>query len=227
VEDLLSQLWTRFKSHKAGIFILLILVLFGVLGFVALVSDIGFSDEVKTYRFWILSLAFGVACFYVAIWLFISIIRENKRLRHQLVELQQQIDRQNTDQENVVKLSEQKDEEITHLRQTILELIREITVGRIFEVTKVQYYKEKLYLTLKKRRGRELHIGDEIRVIDKAEGYIMGVFEVTEVRSTEYVARSAGYISPIWMGYVHETGNAEFSALPDSIAIYYPKDETL
>jgi uncharacterized protein YuzE len=223
LEGILNHLWERFRTDKVAVVILFFIVLFGVLGFVALVSDIGFSDEVKKYRYTILYSATGLAILYVLIWAFIFIIQENRGLKHQITSLRQKVADKEGECEAASKLANQRSEDITHLRQTILNLIQEITVGRVVEVINVQYYKERLYISIKKAEEK-LSLGDEIRVIDTEEGYVMGVFEVSEERDVEYIARSTAYISPMWMGYIHQMGNAESSAPPGTMAIIYPKD---
>ncbi|HEY0545160.1 MAG TPA: hypothetical protein VGC91_07170 [Pyrinomonadaceae bacterium] len=122
------------------------------------------------------------------------------------------------------ELSEQRTKEVAQAQETILYFLRELLGGRSFEIEKVQYYKDRLTLILKKKRGVTLEAGNEIRVIDTLEGVVMGIFEISEVRSKHYIARSQGSVNAVWLGYIHESGNAESSAPPDTAAIFFPKD---
>ena len=118
--------------------------------------------------------------------------------------------------------SQQKNIDIIYLKQTVLGLYQEIEQRRIFQVIKVQFFKESLFLTLKKNEGVDLVKGDEIRILDKSDGEILGIFEITEIRSTEYLAQNSKHVSPIWMGYVHQ--QVESTAPPNSLAIHYAKE---
>ncbi len=197
MEDFLNRLWRTLKSYKARGLILFFLVLLALLGLVALLSEIGFGDEVKKFRYIILGIVSVVALICVVVWLFVHLTN---------------------DQLN------QKDEQIIHLRETIVNLIQGVTSGRVIGAVKVQFYSEKIYLEFKPRSGLNLRVGDEVRVVDKVQGDVMGVFEITHVNAKVCNARSGTYVSPLWLGYVRLTGLTETSLPPDSMAIHYGKD---
>lgn len=119
---------------------------------------------------------------------------------------------------NLYDVAEQQARQIARSQETILELSQELTSSRRFEIEKTLYYDGLLYLVLRKKRGAKLEIGHRIKVIDAQDGGIMGVFEVTEVRSDGYRAK-ADYVDPVWLGFVHQNGKAETSAPPNTIAL--------
>jgi hypothetical protein len=121
-------------------------------------------------------------------------------------------------------LTEQKSEEIIRSRDTITNLLGELIETRSIEIEKVQYFKKHLGLLLKKRRGLNLEVGNEVRVIDMTDGSVMGVFEISEARRTHYIAKSSGSIDAVWLGYIHGTGDGESYAPPNTAAISFPKD---
>lgn len=55
MEEWLKDLWNKFKEQKIGILILFALIALIILNLVTVISDIGFSEEVKNNRFWILA----------------------------------------------------------------------------------------------------------------------------------------------------------------------------
>lgn len=81
-----------------------------------------------------------------------------------------------------------------------------------------------IYLILIKKKTKSLIIGDEIKVFAKEDGRIMGVFEISETKQTNFTAKVNGYIDAVWSGYIHDIRNPESSAPPNTIAILFPKE---
>ncbi|MCI0488132.1 MAG: hypothetical protein L0229_16210 [Blastocatellia bacterium] len=117
---------------------------------------------------------------------------------------------------------EKATEEVQRAQEMILYLLRELTSGRRFEIEKVLYYDQEVYIIVGKKRGkgRKLEVGNNLIVMNLWNGTIMGKFEVSEVRQKDYRARNTGYISPVWLGYIHKSGASESSPPPDTAAIY-------
>lgn len=121
-------------------------------------------------------------------------------------------------------LAEKQTQQIEKAKNTVLGLSSELTNSRRFEIDKTLFYDNALYIVLKKNRNRRLEIGHRVTVIDAEEGGIMGLFEVNEVRSDGYRAK-AEYVDAVWLGYVYETGNAEASAPPNTVALLMAGDQ--
>ena len=126
--------------------------------------------------------------------------------------------------EGLHEIAEQQIQHNAKAQEVILKLLQELTAGRKFEIEKTLYYNETLYISIRKKRGARLQEGDMVTVINAQDGGIMGMFEVSEVRSDEYRARVADYIDPVWLGFVHQDGRAETSAPPNAAAFFMPKD---
>ena len=123
--------------------------------------------------------------------------------------------------EELSNLVEQQKRQIEKAREVNLTLSQELTNSRKFEIEKTLYYSETLYLVLKKKRGVKLEVGHKVIVLDAQDGGIMGEFKVSEVLSGEYRAR-ADFVSPVWLGFVHQDRNAEMPAPPNVIAMFFP-----
>ena len=119
--------------------------------------------------------------------------------------------------DDLYDIAERQSQQIAKAQDTILELLSELTNGRRFEITKTLYYNNILYIEVRKNRNKRLEPGSRVRVIDIQDGGIMGLFQVTEVRSDGYRARAED-VDPIWLGFVHQTGSAEASAPPNMVA---------
>jgi hypothetical protein len=203
VEDLLKWLWNKLKKHPSGWLVLLPLVFYAILEIVSKFSDLGFSEEVTKYRLYILPASLALAALIVLIWLLIVIIIENIKLEEKLNDL------------------EDKEKALLASQQVILNLLEEVTARRKFEITKVQFYNDVIYLILSKKRTQNLTIGDEIKVLDTNDGSLMGAFQVCQDNQTEFRAEVSDYISPLWEGFIRQLGNAESSAPPNTMAILF------
>jgi len=217
VEEILKWLWSKYKNRPVGWIILLLLIFLGYLIFVGIISDAGFDKEIERNRNEIIVLGFCIALEIVFICLLITTISENIDLRKEA----------NNRREYLTSITEEiaeRDEANAQLQQTILNFMKEITRGRIFTVNRVQLFDEKLYLKIEKEEDLELKNDSEIRVFDMESGIVMGVFEITDVQLTEFTARDV-YVSPLWRGYVRQTGNVESSIPPNTISILFLKEE--
>ncbi|HRH41244.1 MAG TPA: hypothetical protein PKY82_06325 [Pyrinomonadaceae bacterium] len=206
MDDLLNWLRQELKNHPIGWLVLLLSVLFGIFGIVALFSDLGFSQEVTQYRYYILLLSLSLASLIVLVWLLVVTILENIKF-----------------QEKINKL-EKNEQSLIHSQQAILSLLQEITKHREFEIIKVQFYENSVYIILSKKKTQSLIIGDEIKVFDTEDGKVLGIFEISENKTTTFTAKVNGFIDAVWSGYIHNQGNAETSAPPNTIAILFPKE---
>lgn len=128
--------------------------------------------------------------------------------------------------DSMYRMLEQKTAEATKMQETVLNLIDEMTEDKQFEIDRVLLYGEQLYIVVKKQQRARLEKGQKIVVLDTREGGAMGEFEVTEERRSEYIARCAGFVSAIWLGFVRSTGKAECSPPPDAVAFAIPKENT-
>ena len=86
MEEWLKDLWNKFKEQKIGTLILLALVTLIILNVVTVVSDIGFSEEVKNYRFWILGSVIILSIIIVYILLYKNNSKKISELSDQLTE---------------------------------------------------------------------------------------------------------------------------------------------
>lgn len=85
MDSWLDYLWKRYNSHKIAPILVSAISLFGLLGLTALISDIGFSDEVTSNRWMLLWFSLAIAGVCACIWLIIA----NKKKREQLRDAQQ------------------------------------------------------------------------------------------------------------------------------------------
>ena len=109
-------------------------------------------------------------------------------------------------------------------RQTIRLLLQFHGTGDVFDVTRVQFFRHKLYVRLGKRGGAELTVGQSIIVIDGLDGFPLGEFRVIDDDATSYVAIQDGHIDSVWLGYIVKCGESEMAPPPGSIAVLHPKD---
>lgn len=93
---------------------------------------------------------------------------------------------------------------------------------RFIEIHGLQFVKEKLYITIKKKAAG-LQIGNHLVVIDTSDLYPIGYFVISEVRQDDYVAVGIE-IDSLWMGYVRNTGPAEMSVPANSAAMLVPEE---
>lgn len=223
MEDALTWLRERAKTHKREFLAPFVLALAGILIFFGLTSDIGFSNEITKHRYKVLIFSTVVAGMYALINLNRILYHENQMLARDSAELNSSLETSRQEREGFSNLVKQKEKEIWQLRETVLNLYRELTGGRICEVYKVRYFKERLHLSIVREADKDSTRGDVVRVIDTTDGDIMGVFEVTEVSETSFEAKSTHYVNPLWLGYILQS-RAESTLPPDTVAILFPKE---
>jgi len=110
--------------------------------------------------------------------------------------------------------------ELENAKKMILNLLKELTPIQRFNIEKVILYDKKLFIHIQKKKEMKLENGYKLGVFDLLEGNLMGLFKITEERNNEYIAQNFDYISPVWLGYIHQTGTVESTAPPNTIAVY-------
>lgn len=85
------------------------------------------------------------------------------------------------------------------------------------EISRVNFFRNKLYIIVKRKRGLSIEEGQEIHVIDSSDGFLLGYFRVSAIRTNEYIAVENGHIDPVWRGYANTTGESEMQPPPGSI----------
>ncbi len=205
METFLHFLRTKFKNSPVVWIISLIVIVFSGLSLTSLISDLGFSEEITKYRYYVLPVNLIFGSIIVFFWFVIDLIYESVSLKEKVSEL------------------EGKEKLLLSSRQVILSLLEEVTKGRKFEITKVQLYNNSIYLILSKKKTQTLIIGDEIKVFDTSDGSIMGTFEICENNQTDFRVKVGDYINPVWAGYIHSTGNGESFSPPNTIAILFSR----
>lgn len=110
-------------------------------------------------------------------------------------------------------------------RKEISALVLQVVGASTFEISGQRFDAGKLYISLRKRRGRgyKLSVGDILRVRHTEDDMFMGTFEVTQVRNTDYIALGISNVDALWAGRVRERG--EITLVPNMEAIYIPKGE--
>jgi hypothetical protein len=130
MEDWLQQLWKKPQFKSIAFLLLFLLIVYAALNQVALMSDVGFSDEIKSYRWWIL-LAVGIVGFVgVFGYHYFQLYRERKTLLSQLEKLSNDNDDLIQQKESLLRLmeaykSEAQEDILNRLRQLAIFSIRQ------------------------------------------------------------------------------------------------------
>jgi hypothetical protein len=95
---------------------------------------------------------------------------------------------------------------------------------QVFGLGRVQTFRNKLYIQVRKREDVELAIGQPIIIVDTFDGYYMGQFRVLQDEDNCYVAIEDGDIDSVWRGYIRDSGQSEMDPPPGSVAILKIKD---
>ena len=114
-------------------------------------------------------------------------------------------------------------DELNQLKKFIFDYIQKDIKARAFEITAARHDRGNLYIVLKKRRSPRLSEGSVLAAIDFNDGVLMGWFEVTEERPSEYYAHGVSNIDRVWLSYVFQQG--ESYVIPNIVAIYAPSGE--
>ena len=109
-------------------------------------------------------------------------------------------------------------------RETILALQDQL--GTAIEIDRVQYYKNEIYIVIRKKRGMKLESGALLAVIDTTDGMVMGRFKITEALQHECTAIRDGYVDPLWGSYVGQVGQSEMHAPPHTVALLVTKEDS-
>lgn len=106
MEEWLNKLWDRWKNKKVGFVVLFLLVLLAILTIVALLSDIGFSDEVKSNRIWILKIAVSSALIIVFAYVCYRIYNLISGLKQRIQELEGNLGNVEQERDSALRLME-------------------------------------------------------------------------------------------------------------------------
>ena len=69
-------------------------------------------------------------------------------------------------------------------------------------------------------------VGQKLDVFDKQDGNLIGKFEISEIRETEFFAKATGYVNPVWLGYYNKNPNGgEYSSPPNTTVILATREE--
>ncbi len=123
--------------------------------------------------------------------------------------------------EELYQIWQNEHEECELFQRNTLLLLEQMFAHREFELSKAYVYQGKIYIVIKKEDTMNVAPGDRFIVVHKGERQVIGLFEVTEVRRTDYYAMAIGGMDPMWKGYVYE--RKEVSFFPDISAIYLPQ----
>jgi hypothetical protein len=108
--------------------------------------------------------------------------------------------------------------------QELVLRLQEVADIMSFQISKVQLYDDCLYIIIHRVPRSNLEKGLTLCVIDTRQGGVMGEFELSEIGPSDYTARCTGFVDPLWLGYVRQTGKSECSPPPDTVAIVLPKE---
>jgi hypothetical protein len=114
-------------------------------------------------------------------------------------------------------------QEIDDLRKRYFDLANSIADERQFEIIRVANLNGKMFIVIQKRKTPVINQGDSMAVVHKEDGLLMGIFQVTEIKSKEIYAQGISDIDAVWDGYVRQYG--EVHTLPSLVAIYIPQEK--
>jgi hypothetical protein len=104
--DWLKKHWRNPRFKRFSFLILFVIILGVILEVITVLSDIGFSDEVTTYRWWILLGAAVIGLLGVTVYDYISTYKERKDLRSEKEKLEQSNSDLNEQKESAFRLME-------------------------------------------------------------------------------------------------------------------------
>jgi hypothetical protein len=113
--------------------------------------------------------------------------------------------------------------ELEQARDTIRQYI---TANDPYELESVLLHRDQLFVVIRKKPGRAMPIGTRFAVVDTGNGSPMGVFAVTEIRKAAYHAQADGFVNPIWIGFIKQSGKSEYSPPPGTAAFVMPTEES-
>lgn len=116
-------------------------------------------------------------------------------------------------------------ERLSKANETVLSLGSSVERKNVLELKRVHFFRDKLHVFIKKRRGLSLEEGQLIVVIDISDGLTLGYFRVSEVRQSEYLAQQEDdSIDPLWLGFIKNTGESEMYPPAGSVGLLVSED---
>ena len=91
------------------------------------------------------------------------------------------------------------------------------------EITKVAYLDGKIIIRVLKGKPCRVKQGDSLAVVHKEDSLLMGIFQVTEIRSQEIYAKGISHVDALWLGYIREQGETDMT--PNLTAIHMPQEK--
>lgn len=116
-------------------------------------------------------------------------------------------------------------DDLVQLRETLFNLLHSLPYVAAIEIEKAAYVDSKVYIVLRRNglgAGEQIEVGDVLTLLDFSDGLILGMIQVTEVRTREYYTVAQKGLDPILRGHIIHTG--EVSVLPNIKAIYLPRE---
>lgn len=115
--------------------------------------------------------------------------------------------------------------ELGQTKQMVTALVQEQNDLPQFEIERVLRYGEDVYIRLAFSL-LALELNDRIAVVDRADGMVLGHFDVTEVKREGYQARSVGTLNPVWSGFLRQTTQVDTPPPPGSVALLIAKGKS-
>src|SRR5258708_20693252 len=94
---------------------------------------------------------------------------------------------------------------------------------RAFDIAGATIVNNELYISLQTKDSLTLNKGDVLSVIDRKDGRLMGLFEVTDPQNGQNYALATSGVDPLWKGYILQVG--QVTMFPNLAAIYLPQGE--
>lgn len=109
------------------------------------------------------------------------------------------------------------------LRESLFDILRATPGVRPFEISKAIADRDTFHIVVNKQKGKYLKLGDMLAVVHAEDGLVMGIFEVTELRSKEYYAVASKNIDAVWLGHVKQQSTV--TVFPNMFALYIPQGD--
>lgn len=112
-------------------------------------------------------------------------------------------------------------ETIADFRRNLSQLLVALYEQPLAEIGGILYENGTLYISIAREQVHDLlRIGDRFVVVDTSDALVMGIFRVTELRTTEYYAQGVAGIDPLWTSYMSGVGHV--TMVPHMAAIAVP-----
>lgn len=106
--------------------------------------------------------------------------------------------------------------QLAEIKSNIFDLLQASSY-QIFEINVASFVKGSIYLSISNQDGPVLSIGDKLSVVDLDDAMMLGVFEVMQIRTSDYYARASGFVDPLFSGYIRQQQQTEM--LPNIVAM--------